>query len=450
LGTAAEANTGTDVGNIPAIVQRGHGRHVSSMYMQALSLAMMGTGTPSVGDEYMIAAIDPGTTDGINPCGFIGRFFGSRGGKNSSNYPGIQDVMVQASYRNNGVTISMSSPMLGNRNIFTGAAVSATYKGKKVYALKLPSSGGPFDNGIFFDGVIFRDNDASDIFSVVRASELTNIADLSQSSYNSMPVTSTTRRVVGTAIDDIPYVGAFGLGVAGLNRPASAANGFISDTANTPNWAPSNGAGWQSSYANQRTAQVYVTTTKEMYFRWSQEVDAMATNAAVPWLKVYHTGNTTKGSDGTLKAASPIARIASPDSSMRSDIDEDSFEWAGYGVANDKARGIEIIRDDIGVYRVLGANSLASSGWRLLPPRDPDGSGDLGVVTAEQLGDQIIITLFRRRMMLENGEIVIRPGEPIDVPANSWIDVRLDMPESAIPPESESPLETDEPLIQTE
>lgn len=164
------------------------------------------------------------------------------------------------------------------------------------------------------------------------------------------------------------------------------------------------------------------------------------------WRDVYHTGNTTKGSDGTLKTASPVARIASPDSSIRSDIDEDSFEWAGYGVANDKARGIEVIRDDIGVYRLIGAKSLASSGWRLLPPRDPDGSGDLGVVTAEQLDDEIIISLFRRKMVLADGEIVIQPGEPIDVPANSWIDVRLDMPESVIPPDSPA----EEPQIQPE
>ena len=161
-----------------------------------------------------------------------------------------------------------------------------------------------------------------------------------------------------------------------------------------------------------------------------------AVGAWTVWKNVYHSGNTTKGSDGALKAASPIARIASP-ASMRSDIDEGSFEWAGYGVANDKARGIKIIRDNIGMYRVTGAKSLASSGWRLLPPRDPDGSGDLGVVTAEQIDDEIIISLFRRKMVLENGEIVIQPGEPIDVPANSWIDVRLDMPELVIPPEPE-------------
>ena len=35
-------------------------------------------------------------------------------------------------------------------------------------------------------------------------------------------------------------------------------------------------------------------------------------------------------------------------------------------------------------------------------------------------------------MLGDEGEIVKTKGEPIDVPANSWIDVRLDMPESSI------------------
>ncbi|MCS3429474.1 hypothetical protein [Klebsiella sp. BIGb0407] len=159
-------------------------------------------------------------------------------------------------------------------------------------------------------------------------------------------------------------------------------------------------------------------------------------NIWTSWRTIYHNGNTTKGSDGTLKTASPVARIASFEISSRTDIDEDSFEWCGCGVANYEARGIEIIRDDVGVYRVTGAKSLASSGWRLLPPRDPNGSGDLGVVKAEQIDGEIIISLFRRKMVLADGEIVIKPGEPIDVPANSWIDVRLDMPEPVILPDS--------------
>lgn len=35
-------------------------------------------------------------------------------------------------------------------------------------------------------------------------------------------------------------------------------------------------------------------------------------------------------------------------------------------------------------------------------------------------------------MLSDNGELVKTKGEPIDVPANSWIDVRLDMPTDSV------------------
>ena len=60
--------------------------------------------------------------------------------------------------------------------------------------------------------------------------------------------------------------------------------------------------------------------------------------------------------------------------------------------------------------------------------------GELGVAEAEQTADdELTIHLFKRKYMLsDNGELVKTKGEPIDVPANSWIDVRLDMPTDSV------------------
>ncbi|WP_236917368.1 phage tail fiber protein [Enterobacter hormaechei] len=154
-----------------------------------------------------------------------------------------------------------------------------------------------------------------------------------------------------------------------------------------------------------------------------------------PWIKVYDTNNTTKSSDGTLKAASPVARIvASADTCLRSDIAEDGFSWCGCGTANAEAEGIKISRLDVGVYLLTGSSGLASEGWQLLPPMDPGGMGELGVVEAGQTeSGGLTIRLFKRKYILsEEGEIVKTKGAPMDVPANSWIDVRLDMPEDSI------------------
>ena len=155
----------------------------------------------------------------------------------------------------------------------------------------------------------------------------------------------------------------------------------------------------------------------------------------LPPIEFYSTANTTKASDGTLKAASPVARIVkSKDESQRSDVAEEGYNWCGCGTANTEAEGIKISRLDVGVYVLIGSAGLASEGWQLLPPMDPGGMGELGVVEAEQTeSGKLTIRLFKRKYMLsDDGEIVKTKGEPMDVPVNSWIDIRLDMPEDSI------------------
>ncbi len=160
-----------------------------------------------------------------------------------------------------------------------------------------------------------------------------------------------------------------------------------------------------------------------------------AENVATPgWQEFYTTYNTTKSSDGTLKAASPVARIVkSREETERTDVAEDGFTWCGCGTANAEAEGITLSRRDVGFYVLTGSAGLASEGWQLLPPMDPGGMGELGVVEAEQTDNgELTICLFKRKYMLgDDGEIVKTKGVPIDVPVNSWIDVRLDMPENS-------------------
>lgn len=162
--------------------------------------------------------------------------------------------------------------------------------------------------------------------------------------------------------------------------------------------------------------------------------DTLANNTAFA-NTLYGTANTTRASDGTLKAASPVARIVnSRDETQRTDVAEDGFSWCGCGTANAEAEGINISRLEVGVYVLTGSAGLASSGWQLLPPMDPAGMGELGVVEAEQTeSGGLTIRLYKRKYMLnDDGEIIKTKGALMDVPATSWIDVRLDMPLNSI------------------
>lgn len=224
----------------------------------------------------------------------------------------------------------------------------------------------------------------------------------------------------GSSLSDVnnPTVGevAYALGTAtggtGLNGAV-----FTFSCANT-----------NAGYLNQFSIPV---VTSRLFLRSKNA----GNNTWTTWAEFYSTSNTTKASDGTLKAASPVARIVkSQGDNQRSDVAEDGFNWCGCGTSNDEAEGISILRLDIGVYVLTGSAGLASEGWQLLPPMDPGGMGELGVVEAEQTeSGGLTIRLFKRKYMLgDDGEIIKTKGEPIDVPANSWIDVRLDMPEDSV------------------
>ncbi|WP_248917045.1 tail fiber assembly protein [Pseudomonas entomophila] len=152
------------------------------------------------------------------------------------------------------------------------------------------------------------------------------------------------------------------------------------------------------------------------------------------WAELYHTGNTTRGSGGVLSAASPIVRITDVERSTRIDLREHTFEPAGcWGAANDEARGVTVERLDTGVYRVCGSLGLALEGWRIQDPCSPDGGRTLGLTESEQDRDgTLLVRLFRQRWTLDDqGEMHLGKGEAIDVPPDSWIDVRLAMPAKA-------------------
>ncbi|EMN5402676.1 phage tail protein [Enterobacter hormaechei] len=250
---------------------------------------------------------------------------------------------------------------------------------------------------------------------------------------------SATKEAQSSTIDTTVGVtlinGAWGLGAGGVNSISwgdiarQGRSSFVSSQTD----APAQNTLFYGVNASHHTDAGYAAqfaARGQIGFFWRTR-EALSFNA---WRKVYDDGNTTKASDGTLKAASPVARIVkSQEECQRTDIDESGFVWCGCGTANAEAEGIKISRLDVGVYILTGSDGLASEGWQLLPPMDPGGMGEMGVVEAEQTeSGGLTIRLFKQKYMLSDGvEIVKTKGEPMDVPVNSWIDVRLDMPDDS-------------------
>ncbi|TWC27730.1 MULTISPECIES: hypothetical protein [unclassified Pseudomonas] len=177
-------------------------------------------------------------------------------------------------------------------------------------------------------------------------------------------------------------------------------------------------------------AQILASFSGNLFFRAGDYTSA-------PMRKVWHSGNTTVGSGGVLSQASPILRVASIDNTERQDLVEEGFEIAGlWGAVNLEAKGVQVERLAVGTYRVTGSLGLALQGWRIQDPCSPDGGRTLGLTEASQDENGVItILLFKQRWSLtDDGEMVLGKGNPIDVPVNSWIDVRLEMPKLEEPP----------------
>ncbi|ENY3728374.1 TPA: phage tail protein [Enterobacter cloacae] len=239
----------------------------------------------------------------------------------------------------------------------------------------------------------------------------------------------------GESRENVVTVGSSGIGGNSIGTGSENINTFAGKTCfwTGQGSGPITGVVFGFTVTHSTQSSAYNT---QVAFRGGRSyLRALEGGTYTSWYENYSTANTTKASDGTLKAASPVARIVkSKEDSQRTDVAEEGFTWCGCGTANEEAEGIKISRLDVGVYVLTGSAGLASEGWQLLPPMDPGGMGELGVVEGEQTeSGGLTIRLFKRKYMLsDEGEIVKTKGEPMDVPVHSWIDVRLDMPENSV------------------
>ncbi|EMM5463928.1 hypothetical protein RCQ27_006795, partial [Pseudomonas aeruginosa] len=184
---------------------------------------------------------------------------------------------------------------------------------------------------------------------------------------NSLELRSAAQADIGTTLGNAMPVGAFGIGserpdrAPSIHRYATSVEIFDSTTVDSVATGISNGSVLTIGYdgSDLRGAQMFfgqvpASTVKGRCGKFS----------SAPIFEFYTTINTTRATDGTLRAASPVVRIANVDGSLRPDLNELDFEPAGaWGVANAEARGVTVQRLAVGVYKVSGSLGLAKEGW---------------------------------------------------------------------------------------
>ena len=145
------------------------------------------------------------------------------------------------------------------------------------------------------------------------------------------------------------------------------------------------------------------------------------------WHEFYTTNNTTKASDGTLKAASPVVKIFAD----------------GKSETNDESEGITVTRQSEGVYLIEGCMGLNSdAAWG-----GPDGGFDIPTDRNKQpliwldykvcADGSVLVKTFHRTHpdapnFARNERDSYASGDPIDIPAGQFVSVRVEMPLNSI------------------
>ena len=141
------------------------------------------------------------------------------------------------------------------------------------------------------------------------------------------------------------------------------------------------------------------------------------------WMRIYHTGNTTLASDGTLKAASPIVQLFGNGSCQ----------------LNDESEGCAVTRLDIGEYLIEGCTGLNSdAAWGGIDggfeiPTDRNKQPMIWLDYEVNADGSVLVKTYHRThpdapAFARNERDDVSNGDPVDIPRDQFVSVRVEMP----------------------
>ncbi|ELI8781788.1 TPA: phage tail protein [Citrobacter freundii] len=249
---------------------------------------------------------------------------------------------------------------------------------------------------------------------------------------------SAATKNTGASLGDIMMVGAFGLGGvaallnnADIGSPVTGSQLFMNGGGPTGFWTEW-GAGVKISYSNTHNFQIYLSGSDATLLTLVQQVGGS------PLIrKHYNNGNTTIDSNGNLKPASPVIKL----------------KGDGTAELNEEAEGVMTERIDTGIYKISGVLGFHSEpiwggvdGGFVIPANtnglpllwvdyeiDPDGSITLKTYHRTHHS----APKFARNLIgikNEDGSFTetVQDGEPVDIPAGRWVDLRVEMPQNSL------------------
>ncbi|WP_245209023.1 phage tail fiber protein [Serratia fonticola] len=174
-------------------------------------------------------------------------------------------------------------------------------------------------------------------------------------------------------------------------------------------------------------------------------VQVIKNGVAGAWAALWHTTNTTVDANGFIKKASPIVKLFGD----------------GQCELNDQSQGVTTERVSEGVYRIsgtLGFNADAEWGGVDGGIEIPTDRNKLPLVwvdyEVDETGDLLIKTFHRVNStapkFAQNVKVGYKEGQPIDIPAGRWIDLRVEMPGVDEPEYIPEPEPEDDVILEPE
>lgn len=232
--------------------------------------------------------------------------------------------------------------------------------------------------------------------------------------------------VTNSDTSQIPTLKALGLGYSRhidnfSNTKMLGFGRFTSQTVNNP--ANTNGVGVQLQYDGGPSTSWFVWTNDGQAYIQTSHMQG----TTYLWKKVYTTANTTVASDGSIKAASPVVKV---------------FTDGAYQT-NDESEGCTVTRLAIGEYLIEGCEGLNSdAAWGGIDggfdiPTDRNKQPLIWLDYEVHADGSVLVKTYHRTHpaapeFARNELQDISNGDPIDIPSDQFVSVRIQMPQDSI------------------
>ncbi|KUQ46739.1 phage tail protein [Enterobacter asburiae] len=256
-------------------------------------------------------------------------------------------------------------------------------------------------------------------------------ATTAEGSRTNLGLGSSATRDVGEGDNNVLALGSFGVGSKNLPVISdiwdkSKGTRFCNVTPTTSGGPGMYGSGIRLSDRNigsgatsaaQQSFSSLILSGKIIQFM------SMADGVDSGWMQIYHTGNTTRASDGTLKAASPIVQLFGDGSCQ----------------LNDESQGCTVTRQAIGEYLIEGCVGLNSdAAWGGIDggfdiPTDRNKQPLIWLDYEVNADGSVLVKTFHREYstapsFARNVLNGVADGDPVDIPADQFVSVRVEMP----------------------